>query len=53
MVRTPVREKKDKKIPDIVEIVDIKYGNAEKAWATPLASRLKKLNFSKLSKSII
>ena len=53
VVRTPVREKNDKKIPNIVEIVDIKCGNAEKAWATPLASRLKKLNFSKLSKSII
>lgn len=51
--RTPVREKNDKKIPNIVEIVDIKCGNAEKAWATPLASRLKKLGFSKLSESII
>ncbi|KAG4961932.1 hypothetical protein JHK82_038620 [Glycine max] len=53
VVRTPVREKNDKKIPNIVEIVDIKCGNAEKAWATPLASRLKKLGFSKLSESII
>ncbi|XP_068485895.1 uncharacterized protein [Phaseolus vulgaris] len=51
--RTPVREKNDKKIPNIVEVVDIKCGNAEKAWATPLASRLKKLGFSKLSESII
>ncbi|TKY57261.1 hypothetical protein E2542_SST21707 [Spatholobus suberectus] len=51
--RTPVREKNNKKIPNIVEIVDIKCGNAEKAWATPLASRLKKLGFSKLSESII
>ncbi|XP_014503636.1 uncharacterized protein LOC106763964 [Vigna radiata var. radiata] len=51
--RTPVREKNDKKIPNIVEVVDIKCGSAEKAWATPLASRLKKLGFSKLSESII
>lgn len=51
--RTPVRQKNDMKIPNIVEIVDIKCGNAEKAWATPLASRLKKLGFSKLSESII
>ncbi|RDX75233.1 hypothetical protein CR513_44899, partial [Mucuna pruriens] len=42
--RTPVRGKNDKKILNIVEIVDIKCGNAEKAWATPLASRLKKLD---------
>ncbi|KAJ1389586.1 hypothetical protein SESBI_38204 [Sesbania bispinosa] len=48
-----VRQKNDKKIPNIVEVVDIKCGNAEKAWATPLTSRLKKLGFSKLSESII
>jgi hypothetical protein len=52
--RTPAREKKnDKKKPNIVEVVDIKCGNADKTWATPLASRLKKLGFSKLSESII
>jgi len=51
--RTPVREKNDKKIPNIVEVVDIRCGNADKAWATPLASRLKKLGFAKLSESII
>ncbi|XP_027332279.1 uncharacterized protein LOC113847392 [Abrus precatorius] len=51
--RVPVREKNDKKLPNIVEVVDIKCGNAEKAWATPLTSRLKKLGFSKLSESII
>lgn len=52
--RSPVRQKNDKKIPNnIVEVVDIKCGNAEKAWATPLTSRLKKLGFSKLSESII
>ncbi|KAL5101343.1 hypothetical protein RYX36_005670 [Vicia faba] len=52
--RTPTREKKnDKKKPNIVEVVDIKCGNAEKTWATPLTTRLKKLGFSKLSESII
>ncbi|XP_057725016.1 uncharacterized protein LOC130940794 [Arachis stenosperma] len=51
--RSPAREKNDKKIPNIVEVVDIRCGNADKAWATPLASRLKKLGFSKLSESII
>ncbi|XP_058742973.1 uncharacterized protein LOC131615829 [Vicia villosa] len=52
--RTPIRQKKnDKKKPNIVEVVDIKCGNAEKTWATPLATRLKKLGFSKLSESII
>ncbi|XP_061370426.1 uncharacterized protein LOC133313113 [Gastrolobium bilobum] len=51
--RSPVREKNDKKIPKIVEVVDIKCGNTEKAWATPLTTRLKKLGFSKLSESII
>lgn len=51
--RSPVIEKNHKKIPNIVEVVDIKCGKAEKAWATPLTSRLKKLGFSKLSESII
>lgn len=52
--RTPIRGKKnDKKKPNIVEVVDIKCGNAEKTWATPLTTRLKKLGFSKLSESII
>ncbi|XP_004491362.1 uncharacterized protein [Cicer arietinum] len=51
--RTPIREKNDKKKTNIVEVVDIKCGNAEKAWTTPLTSRLKKLGFSKLSESII
>lgn len=52
--RTPIRQKKNyKKKPNIVEVVDIKCGNAEKTWATPLTTRLKKLGFSKLSESII
>ncbi|OIW04221.1 hypothetical protein TanjilG_00781 [Lupinus angustifolius] len=51
--RTPSRQKSDKKIPTIVEVVDIKCGNADKAWANPLTNRLKKLGFSKLSESFI
>ena len=51
--RSPATEKNDKKIPKVVEVVDIKCGNADKAWATPVTSRLKKLGFSKLSESII
>lgn len=51
--KSPARKKNDKKIPNIVEVVDIKCGNADKAWATPLTSRLKKLGFSKLSESFI
>ncbi|KAI4308032.1 hypothetical protein L6164_031151 [Bauhinia variegata] len=51
--RSPIREKNDKKISNIVEVVDIKCGNPDKAWTTPITSRLKKLGFSKLSESII
>ncbi|KAK4270609.1 hypothetical protein QN277_019393 [Acacia crassicarpa] len=50
--RSPMREKNDKKISNIVEVVDIKCGNSDKAWATPIANRLKKLGFSKLSETI-
>ncbi|XP_028758569.1 uncharacterized protein LOC114717553 [Neltuma alba] len=50
--RSPMREKNDKKIPNIVEVVDIKCGSSDKAWATPLTNRLKKLGFSKLSETI-
>uniref|UniRef100_A0A6N2K8X9 Uncharacterized protein n=1 Tax=Salix viminalis TaxID=40686 RepID=A0A6N2K8X9_SALVM len=49
--RTPSREKPDKKAIHIVEIVDIKCGNPERAWANPITSKLKKLGFSKLSES--
>ncbi|KAK4355261.1 hypothetical protein RND71_024232 [Anisodus tanguticus] len=45
---TPIRQKKG---PTLVEIVDIKCGNAEKTWAAPMKNRLKKLGFSKLSES--
>lgn len=51
--RTPTREKTNKKGPNIVEIVDIKCGNQDRAWASPITSRLKKLGFSKLSESVI
>ncbi|OAY55084.1 uncharacterized protein LOC110610281 [Manihot esculenta] len=51
--RTPIREKTKKKGTNIVEIVDIKCGHPDKAWASPITSKLKKLGFSKLSESII
>ncbi|KAK3011611.1 hypothetical protein RJ639_011679 [Escallonia herrerae] len=37
----------------MVEIVDVKCGNPDRAWASPIANRLKKLGFSKLSESIV
>lgn len=49
---TPTREKPDRKGPNIVEIVDIKCGHPDRTWASPIANRLKKLSFSKLSESI-
>ncbi|OMO80604.1 hypothetical protein CCACVL1_12858 [Corchorus capsularis] len=52
--RTPSRQKSDKKVvSNIVEVVDIKCGNPDRAWASPITNRLKKLGFSKLSESII
>lgn len=51
--RTPNREKIDKKGCNIVEVVDIKCGNSDRAWASPITNKLKKLSFSKLSESII
>ncbi|XP_022717926.1 uncharacterized protein LOC111276447 [Durio zibethinus] len=53
LVRTPSRQKSDKKVSNIVEVVDIKCGNPDKAWASPITNRLKKLGFSKLSESIV
>ncbi|XAR67466.1 hypothetical protein NMG60_11002236 [Bertholletia excelsa] len=44
--------RRGKRVSNIVEIVDIKCGNPDKAWAVPLTNRLKKLGFSKLSESI-
>ncbi|KAG6634578.1 hypothetical protein I3843_12G127000 [Carya illinoinensis] len=51
--RIPSGEKNDKKGSNIVEIVDIRCGKQDRAWASPIANRLKKLGFSKLSESII
>lgn len=51
--RTPNRKKTDKKGSYIVEIVDIKCRNPDRAWATPITNRLKKLSFSKLSESVV
>ncbi|CDY17278.1 BnaA10g09120D [Brassica napus] len=45
---TPKREKR----MNIVDIVDVKCGNPDRAWANPITSRLKKLGFSKLNESI-
>ncbi|CAI0379943.1 unnamed protein product [Linum tenue] len=51
--RTPVREKRsNKKVINLVEVVDIKCGSPDGTWATPLTSKLKKLGFSKLSESV-
>ncbi|KAK2984832.1 hypothetical protein RJ640_004657 [Escallonia rubra] len=50
---TPIRRKPEKKGTYIVEIVDIKCGNPDRAWASPITNRLKKLGFSKLSESIV
>lgn len=49
--RTPCRQKTEKK--GSVEIVDIKCGNTDRAWSSPITNRLKKLGFSKLSESMI
>lgn len=49
---TPIRQKPTRRGPGLVEIVDIKCGNPEKTWRTPITNRLKKLSFTKLSESI-
>ncbi|KAJ9153747.1 hypothetical protein P3X46_027155 [Hevea brasiliensis] len=51
--RTTSREKTKKKGTNIVEVVDIKCGQPDKAWISPVTSKLKKLGFSKLSESIV
>ncbi|KAL6543184.1 hypothetical protein OROHE_010704 [Orobanche hederae] len=52
---TPIRRPKPvKKGPaGVVEIVDVKCGSSDRKWVNPITDRLKKLNFSKLSESII
>ncbi|KAI3986652.1 hypothetical protein MKX01_014190 [Papaver californicum] len=50
--RTHNREKPStRRVSYIAEIVDVKCGNPDR-WSNPIASRLKKLGFSKLSQSI-
>ncbi|KAL4313524.1 hypothetical protein GQ457_01G005840 [Hibiscus cannabinus] len=52
--RTPSRQKSDKKVSNIVEVVDIKCGkHPDRARSSPVTNRLKKLGFSKLSQSFI
>ncbi|KAL3508509.1 hypothetical protein ACH5RR_027910 [Cinchona calisaya] len=50
---TPIRQKSDKRLSYRTEYVDIKCGSPDRAWASPITNRLKKLGFSKLSESII
>lgn len=50
--KTPNRTKLEKRRPHIVDIVDIKCGNPEKAWSNPIANKFKKLTFAKLSETI-
>ncbi|KAJ8763605.1 hypothetical protein K2173_003077 [Erythroxylum novogranatense] len=50
---TSTIERTNKKGTNFVEIVDIKCGNPDRAWASPLSNKLKKLGFSKLSDSIV
>lgn len=50
---TPIRQKSDKRLSYMAEVVDIKCGSPDRAWASPITNRLKKLSFSKLSESII
>ncbi|XP_020222200.1 uncharacterized protein LOC109804768 [Cajanus cajan] len=47
-----VKKKDKKKKSKIVEVVDIKCGYVDKAWASPITNSLKKLGFSKLSENI-
>ncbi|KAK7316738.1 hypothetical protein RJT34_00419 [Clitoria ternatea] len=50
---SPARKKNGKKKrSSIVEVVDLKCGYPDKAWATPITNSLKKLGFSKLSESM-
>lgn len=47
------RDKTRKKGTNIVEVVDIKCGQPDKTWTSPITSKLKKLGFSKLSETIV
>ncbi|CAA2953693.1 Hypothetical predicted protein [Olea europaea subsp. europaea] len=48
---TPIRPKPARKGSAMVEIVDIKCGNPDRTWTSPITNRLKKLSFSKLSEN--
>lgn len=50
---TPIRQKSDKRLSYMAEVVDIKCGSPDRAWTSPITNRLRKLGFSKLSESII
>lgn len=50
--RTPDRNGPGKKGSCVVEIVDLNCGNPERGWSSPMANRLKKLGFSRLSQTI-
>ncbi|KAI8007743.1 hypothetical protein LOK49_LG07G02515 [Camellia lanceoleosa] len=47
--RTSRGERTTKKGFGIVEIVDLKCGNADKSWSRPITDQFKKLSFSRLS----
>ncbi|KAK2978777.1 hypothetical protein RJ640_011303 [Escallonia rubra] len=47
--RTPISGKNEKKLPKVVEIVDLKCGNHDREWSSPISNRLKKLSFSSAS----
>ncbi|KAH6778489.1 hexon [Perilla frutescens var. hirtella] len=49
---TPIRQKPNRRVTGMVEVVDIRCGNPDKTWRNPITNRLKKLGFSKLSESI-
>ncbi|KAL2482160.1 uncharacterized protein Fot_43604 [Forsythia ovata] len=44
-----VRGRPGKKIPKIVEIVDLNCGNQGRGWPVPIKNQLRRLSFSKLS----
>ncbi|KAL3534249.1 hypothetical protein ACH5RR_002710 [Cinchona calisaya] len=47
--RTPVRGSQERRRIRMVEIVDLKCGNSEKPWSSPITNQLRRLSFSKLS----
>uniref|UniRef100_A0A2P2PJM9 Uncharacterized protein n=1 Tax=Rhizophora mucronata TaxID=61149 RepID=A0A2P2PJM9_RHIMU len=51
--KTPSREKTGKRGTNFVEVVDISCGNLDRALASPITTKLKRLGFTKLSESIV